>query len=49
MDSFIGLSIDKYQQHLMDGSMVPLGPCSYNSTFAMENEVPICGNDVGLF
>lgn len=28
---------------------VPLGPCSYNSTFASEKGVPMCGYDVGLF
>jgi hypothetical protein len=28
---------------------IPLGPCSYNSTFAGENDVPVCGYDHGLF
>ena len=28
---------------------VPLGPCSYNTTFAKETTVPICGSDVNLF
>jgi len=28
---------------------IPLGPCSYNATFAIEKAVPICGYDVGLF
>jgi hypothetical protein len=28
---------------------IPLGPCSYNQTFATEMNVPICGGDVGLF
>jgi hypothetical protein len=28
---------------------IPLGPCSYNQTFATETNVPICGGDVGLF
>ena len=23
----------------------PLGPCSYNSTYSMENSIPSCGND----
>lgn len=28
---------------------IPLGPCSYNTTFAAEKSVPICGMDIGLF
>ena len=31
------------------GANIPLGPCSYNSTFATVNNVPICGFDEGLF
>jgi hypothetical protein len=25
--------------------LIPLGPCSYNSSFAEVNKVPICGFD----
>ena len=28
---------------------ISLGPCSYNTTFMAENNVPLCGHDVGLF
>lgn len=28
---------------------IPLGPCSYNSTFAIEKNVPMCGFDKELF
>lgn len=28
---------------------ITLGPCSYNTTFMAENNVPLCGYDVGLF
>eukprot|EP01038_Epipyxis_sp_PR26KG_P004943 gene4943-6916_t len=28
---------------------IPLGPCSYNTTFASLNQVPLCGYDEGLF
>jgi hypothetical protein len=28
---------------------IPLGPCSYNATFAAETNRPLCGFDVGLF
>jgi hypothetical protein len=28
---------------------VPLGPCSYNATFAVERDRPLCGDDLGLF
>ena len=29
--------------------LIKLGPCSYNSTWAIERNVPICTQDVGLF
>eukprot|EP01031_Cornospumella_fuschlensis_P029454 gene29454-35552_t len=32
-----------------EGGKIPLGPCSYNQTFAAENSVPICGFDMNLF
>ena len=28
---------------------ISLGPCSYNATYVAENDVPLCGYDVGLF
>lgn len=28
---------------------IPLGPCSYNRTYAAERNVPLCGFDLGLF
>ena len=28
---------------------IPLGPCSYNATFAAETSVPMCGDDFHLF
>ena len=28
---------------------VPLGPCSYNETYARISEVPLCGADLNLF
>ena len=28
---------------------IPLGPCSYNSTYAAEANVPMCGSDIDLF
>jgi hypothetical protein len=28
---------------------IPLGPCSYNTTFALSRNVPMCGFDKALF
>lgn len=33
----------------LDKPKIPLGPCSYNSTYSNANNVPLCGFDINLF
>ena len=40
---------DGYAGAMKKNSKIPLGPCSYNMTFAAERNVPQCGFDSGLF
>ena len=37
------LSLSAYED------VIPLGPCSYNATYATETKVPMCGQDLDLF
>mmetsp|Transcript_13263 Transcript_13263/g.19903 ORF Transcript_13263/g.19903 Transcript_13263/m.19903 type:complete len:188 (-) Transcript_13263:158-721(-) len=47
-DTIEGTNTDKLDGYIRNHT-IPLGPCSYNSTFAEVNQVPICGSDLNLF